>query len=97
MCILPPDAGGGDEPGVARDAAPGEAFRVYNAGTIGAVIRELRTRRGLTQEQFARQVNIPVRYVSTLEQGHATEQLERLLLVLAELDARLVIQERAPW
>lgn len=97
MCTTPEGAGAPGAPDATGAGGASTTFRVYNAGSIGAAIRELRTRRGLTQEQFARQVGIPVRYVSTLEQGHATEQLERLLRVLVELDARLVIQEGAPW
>lgn len=71
--------------------------RVYNAGSLGRSIRELRTKRGLTQDQLAQSVGIPVRYISTLEQGHATAQLDRLLHVLSALDARLAVHEDADW
>lgn len=90
-----PDAPDGSPP--PDDSPAGRHFRVYNARSIGAAIRGLRAARGLTQRQLADELGIPLRYISTLEQGHATEQLERLLTVLAALDARLVVQEGAPW
>ena len=71
--------------------------RVYIARSIGAAIKEMRTRRGLTQRELAPRLDLPVRYLSTLEQDHATERLERLPLVLAELDARVLIQEGTSW
>lgn len=77
--------------------AASELFSVYNAMSLGLAIRELRRERGLTQSELAGMLNIPRRYISTLEQGHATEQLERLIAVLRELDARLMVLMKAEW
>lgn len=74
-----------------------QVFRVYNPTSLGVAIRELRRERGLNQAELAEMLGIPRRYVSTLEQGHATEQLERLIKVLKVLDARLLVQMDAGW
>jgi UDP-N-acetylglucosamine 1-carboxyvinyltransferase len=76
---------------------PEQPVRIYNATSLGVAISELRRRRGMTQEQLAEALGISQSYVSTLEQGHANKQLERIIAALRILDARLVVQPGAPW
>lgn len=38
---------------------------------LGAAIRELRSKEGMTQEALAQQAGITVAYLSSLERGHA--------------------------
>ncbi len=45
---------------------------------LGARIKELRKRRGLTQEQLAEQVDLAARYISLIEVGRTSPSLESM-------------------
>ncbi|MGE0025587.1 MAG: helix-turn-helix transcriptional regulator [Thermoleophilia bacterium] len=77
------------------DAQPA-SFRIYNASSFGAAVREFRKQRGLTQQELADRVGVTRRYIVALENGERTEALQRLVSVLQALDTRVVIEE-AEW
>lgn len=73
-----------------------EPVRIYNAAGFGTAVRHFREEAGLTQEQLADRLGIQRRYIGRLETGITTEQLERLVVVLKELGARITI-DKADW
>ncbi len=82
MCTSDPDA---EQP-----------FRIYTAGSVGQAIRHYRMQAGLTQAELAEQVGIDRTYLSRLEQGHETEQLRRIVVLLRRLGVRATLQH-ADW
>ncbi|HMM49693.1 MAG TPA: helix-turn-helix transcriptional regulator [Miltoncostaeaceae bacterium] len=72
------------------------AHRVYNVDGVGRAVRELREEAGLTQAELAELAGIPRLYIVKLENGHATEQVRRLIALLRLLGARIVIT-KADW
>jgi len=58
---------------------------VYDAGSIGAAIREFRRQRGLSQGELASRTGIHRSYLSELEGGKTTEHVERLVAVFEAL------------
>ena len=49
-----------------------------NKELLGARIKELRKRKGLTQEQLAEKVDLATRYVSLIEVGRSSPSLETM-------------------
>lgn len=66
-------------------------FRVHSAQDLGAAVRHFRTSAGITQTDLAARVGIHRSYLAALEQGHATEALDRLLALFRELGVRITI------
>lgn len=62
---------------------------------IGALIRKLRKRQGVTQEQLAGIANTGIRFIGDLENGKPTCQVGKLLRVLAALGVEMLI--RSPY
>lgn len=73
---------------------PGRVFRVYDATSFGAAIREFRSQRGLSQEQLATLCGVSRPYLSDLERGKVTEQLERLVRILELLGVDITLVDR---
>jgi HTH-type transcriptional regulator/antitoxin HipB len=73
-----------------------DMFRVYTAGSLGTAIQHYRKQAGLTQAQLAAKTGLPRTYISKLENGRESDQLDRLLRVLRPLGVRLTIQ-KADW
>jgi transcriptional regulator with XRE-family HTH domain len=71
-------------------------FRVYNAATLGSAIRHFRKAAGLTQEELAARTGMNRYYLNSLENGHETEHMTRLLSVFRELGVRMTL-DRADW
>ena len=61
---------------------------------LGAALRTLRQRRGLTQAEAADSVGIQRTYLSQLESGEMSDQTKRLLDLLLFFDAELIIRDR---
>lgn len=70
-----------------------ETFRVYRPQSIGAAIKHYRRQAGLTQAELAERAGINRTYLSRLEQGTETEQLQRIIRVLRQLGVRLTLQK----
>ncbi len=62
---------------------------------VGRTIADLRSARGMTQAQLARQSGIPREYLARLENGATVEMLERALLLLRRLGAEVTVSARA--
>lgn len=73
-----------------------EQFRVYSAQSLGAAIKHYRQEAKLSQAELAQRTGLNRTYLSSLEQGHETEQLRRLLRVMKELGVRMTLQ-KADW
>lgn len=52
---------------------------------VGKLIRELRKKQGVTQEQLAGMANTGVRFIGDLENGKETCQIGKMLRVLSAL------------
>ncbi|RJO70010.1 transcriptional regulator [Nocardia panacis] len=66
-----------------------EEFQVTDAQRLGAIVRELRQARGLTQAELAARAHVSRGYLIRLEKGHPTAELGTILQVLTALGARL--------
>ncbi len=71
-------------------------FRIYNPESLGAAVRRFREDSGLTQAQLAKLAGIDRSYLSALENGEMVEQVVRLVALLGQLGARLVVV-KADW
>lgn len=58
---------------------------------VGKLIRELRKKQGVTQEQLAGVANTGVRFIGDLENGKETCQIGKMLRVLSALGVDLHI------
>ena len=76
--------------------ATNEQFRVYNAEALGQAVRHFREQAGLTQAELASKVGIDRFYLSKLENGHITEETQRLGALFRALGVRVTVG-RADW
>ena len=73
-----------------------KTYRVRNPRELGRVIAEIRHRRGLRQVDLAHAALLHRSYLARLENGHATEQLQRLFALVRELGYEVtLIEQRA--
>ena len=63
--------------------------------SVGKLVQSERKRQGLTQLQLAGLANTGIRFVSDLENGKGTVQLQKLQAVIAALGLGLYIH--SPW
>ncbi len=63
---------------------------------FGRMVREARRRAGLTQAEAAALCGVSTPFLSHLENGKATIQLDKALHVAAQLGLQLVLQPGAP-
>lgn len=68
--------------------------KATNAAELGGALARARRDAGLTQQQLVDRAGFDRAYLSRLESGLATEQIQRLFLVLRELDLELAICAR---
>jgi len=62
---------------------------VYSAADLGVAVREFRTAAGLTQAELAHQAGVHRSYLSALENGNVSEQLERVVDLLRRLGVHI--------
>jgi transcriptional regulator with XRE-family HTH domain len=67
------------------------SFRVRSARDLGAAVKYFRTLHGLSQAALAERAGIHRSYLAALENGHATEALERLMTLFGELEVQLSV------
>jgi transcriptional regulator with XRE-family HTH domain len=72
------------------------AYRIYTPASLGDAIRHYRTEAGLTQAELANKAGLHRSYLSELESGKETQQLQRLLRVLRQLGVRMTL-DKADW
>lgn len=66
-------------------------FRVNDAASLGAAVREFRAARHLSQAQLAEAMGVHRSYLSELERGSVTEQLARLLEAFRQLGVDVLL------
>ena len=62
-----------------------KGIRLSSAAEWGKLVRTTRKEQGISQEQLAGVANVGVRFVSDLENGKKTLQLDKAILVLEAL------------
>jgi HTH-type transcriptional regulator / antitoxin HipB len=65
---------------------------IRNAGILGDLLVELRTRAGLSQRELAERLGVSQRYVVELEQGKQTKSIERLLAFVKTTGGALYLE-----
>ena len=70
-------------------------MKIDNAYTFGRVIREYRKRQKITQSQLAAVANTGLRYISDLENGKPSVQLDKALKVAYLLGIPFEIPDHA--
>ena len=68
---------------------------LISSEAVGKLVQDERKRQGLTQLQLAGLANTGIRFVSDLENGKGTVQLQKLLAVIAALGLGLYVH--SPW
>ncbi len=67
---------------------------VYTSKDLGAAIRAERKRQKLTQTELANLCAVSLSFISNLENGKATAELEKALKVLSTLGLDIAITKR---
>lgn len=70
--------------------------KVADTGQIGAAIRKKRQGIGLRQAELASLAGVGVRFLSELENGKASAEVGKVLVVLRRLGLDLLVQPRGP-
>ena len=68
--------------------------KLRTAAEIGELVRETRKAQGISQEQLAGVANTGVRFVSDLENGKPSIQVDKMILVLEALGLGLYAMNR---
>ncbi len=72
-----------------KDSAPDAPDAVRDQVILGATIRTLRERAGLTQEEFGARAGMSATYLSQLENGHRGIRWATVMRILRTLDLDL--------
>lgn len=67
---------------------------VYTAKDVGVAIRTERKRQNLTQTELANLCAVSLSFISNLENGKTTTELEKTLKVLSTLGLDLLVAKR---
>lgn len=68
--------------------------RIITATDLGKIVRSRRKERGLTQAELAALCNTGIRFISGLENGKPTMQIEMILETVSMLALNEMIEER---
>jgi len=68
-------------------------MQITSIKDIGKLVKENRKKQNLTQVQLAQLSNVGTRFLSDLENGKPTCEVEKTLKVLSNLGIKLVVQE----
>ena len=68
-------------------------MQIKSTKDIGNLIKETRKKQKLTQVQLAQLSNVGTRFLSDLENGKPTCEVEKTLKVLSNLGIKLMVQE----
>ena len=69
--------------------------QLYSAADVGKLILAERTRQKLSQLQLAGLANTGIRFISDVENGKGTVQLQKLLAVISALGLCMFVY--SPW
>lgn len=67
---------------------------IKNSSDLGVQIRKKRKRLKLTQTEFAEMCNVGTRFISELENGKPTLEIDKVIKVAAGLGLNLLVRER---
>lgn len=67
---------------------------VYSSQDVGAVVRAERKRQKLTQTQLAQLCGVSLSFVSNLENGKPTTELQKTLKVISTLGLDVLVAKR---
>ena len=70
---------------------------IKNAGALGKLLREERKKKGYTQAEVAEAANVGINFVSQVERGKPTAELELVLRLVSVLGLTVVGGERREW
>lgn len=66
---------------------------IANASDLGTLVREARKTRGLSQQEFADLAGVGRRFVSDLESGKGTVEMDKALLVARSIGLVLMARK----
>jgi len=69
-------------------------YRIAFIKQVSPLLKSLRSQRGLTQKQLGEKLGISQRMVAFIEANPEKTRFERILQILSELDADLIVRER---
>jgi Predicted transcriptional regulators len=58
----------------------------FGADELGKIIKKVRMKRGLTQQELAMQTNTSTKFISNVENGKDTAHIGKVLLLIRVLD-----------
>lgn len=67
-------------------------MEIRRTDDLGALIREFRSQKGLTQAELATRLQVSTRWLSHFENGKATAQIGLVIRALNELGYRLSVE-----
>lgn len=67
-------------------------MEIRRTDDLGALIKEFRSQRGLTQAELASRLQVSARWLSHFENGKATTQIGLVIRALNELGYRLTVE-----
>jgi transcriptional regulator with XRE-family HTH domain len=73
-----------------------DEYLVVGPRSFGGAIREFRNRRRLTQQDVADRAEMHRTYLAALENGSATEAIQRIMRAMHALDLEVVIRPKQP-
>lgn len=68
-------------------------MQIKSMKDIGNLIKETRKKQKLTQVQLAQLSNVGTRFISDLENGKPTCEVEKTLKILSNLGIKLMVEE----
>ena len=70
---------------------------IRDSKSLGELIRDERRRRNMTQVELAECAGVGINFVSQVERGKPTAELEKVLVLVSMLGLTLVGGERREW
>jgi len=71
---------------VKHDLHEGFVLNFYGPAELGKVIKRVRALRGMTQEELAMRTDTSTKFISNVENGKETAQLDKVLAIIRMLD-----------
>jgi len=69
-------------------------YNIAIAGQLSSLMKSLRKKSGLTQQELGLRLGVSQRRVAAIEAHPERARCERILQILSELDADLIVRER---
>ena len=69
-------------------------YKIAIAQQLSALLKSMRKTSGMTQEELGKRLGVSQRRVAAIEANPESARFERILQILSELDADMMIRER---